>query len=105
MHHWKENRQSKFKTDNQPKIREKVMWWNISDLVTSKPSLRNFLLFAHIWGGCDTTSATHQQGVHGLTYFDLLKMFDKPLASSVVFVFSLKFNQVGDVLLYPCESH
>ena len=81
------------------------MWWNISDLVASKPSFRNFILFAHIWGGCDTTSATHQQYVYRLNYFDLLKRFGKPLASSVVFVFSLKFDQIGDVVLYPCKSH
>ena len=58
-----------FKTDNLPKTKKRMMWWNISDLVASKPSLRNFILFAQIWGGCDTTSATHQQGVYRLNYF------------------------------------
>ena len=52
MHHWKENMKlffrTTFKTDSHPKIREKVMWWNISDLVASKSSLRNFVLFVHI---------------------------------------------------------
>ena len=42
------------------------MWWNISDLVASKPSLRNFILFAHIWGECDATLATHNRGVYRL---------------------------------------
>ena len=73
VHHWKENMKlffrTTFKQEKQPRSREKLMWWNIGDLVASKPKIQSLVLFAHVWGGCDTTSATHQQGIHHLICF------------------------------------
>ena len=37
------------------------MWWSIEQLVLMQPA-RKFILFAHIWTGCDYTSAIHNQG-------------------------------------------
>ena len=54
VHHWEKNMKllfhTPFKSNKQPRCREKVMWWDIGDIVD-------------IWGGCDTTSARHQQGM------------------------------------------
>ena len=107
MHHWKENLKlffrTTFKTDIQPMTRQKVMWWNISDLVASKPSLRNFVLFAHIWGECDTRSAMHQQGVYRLNYFDLLIRFASPTVQNLATTFHNEYASPTEIGSAGCQ--
>ena len=107
MYHWKENMKlffrTIFKTDIQHITREKVMWWNISDLVASKPSLRNFVLFAHIWGECDTRSAMHQQGVYRLNYFDLLIRFASSAVQNLATTFHNAYASPTEIGSAGCE--
>ena len=65
MHHWKEGLEIYFRTrrtdKKKTKTEGKVMWWSIEQLVSMQPA-HKFILFAHIWTGCDYTSAIHNQG-------------------------------------------
>ena len=65
MHHWKEGMEVYFRTRRTDKRKKKtegkLMWWSIEQLVLMQPA-RKFILFAHIWTGCDYTSAIHNQG-------------------------------------------
>ena len=67
IHHYKKGMKLFFRTPlsknkGHNKSSEEVRWWSIGDIVKSQPSLKKWILFAHIWGGCDSTSATHTQG-------------------------------------------
>ena len=61
MHHWKDGMKIFFRTRRTEKTKGKLMWWSIEKLVSMQPA-REFILFAHIWTGCDCTSAIHNQG-------------------------------------------
>ena len=64
MHHWKEGMEIYFRTRRTERRKKqtagKLMWWSIEQLVSGV--LSSFILFAHIWAGCDSTSAIHRQG-------------------------------------------
>ena len=63
IHHWEKNMKMffriTFKLDKQLRSREKVICWNIGDMVASNPILQNYLLFVLIWGGYDATPAMY----------------------------------------------
>ena len=63
MYHWTDNlKEMYFSTETTKKGNKKSLkWWNIRKLLEAQ-SLKKYLLFAHAWSGCDTTSATHQKG-------------------------------------------
>ena len=65
MYHWTENlKEMFFGTETTEKgHRKSLKYWNIRKLLEVQP-LKNYLLFAHAWTGCDTTSATHQKGIY-----------------------------------------
>ena len=49
-----------FGTERKEKKKSKWFYWNVCDLVAAQ-SCPETLLFAHVWTGCDTTSAIHQK--------------------------------------------
>ena len=62
IYHWKEEFGEIYFSTEQRKNKTKVLkWWNIGHLA-STISQRGYLLFAHAWSGCDTTSATYMKG-------------------------------------------
>ena len=71
IQHYKSGMKLFFRTSfkDEEKCKETDSWWNIGQ-VASNIQLKEFILFAHIWGGCDTTSATYQ---HGKRRFKFLK--------------------------------
>ena len=63
MYHWKESLEEiYFCVEGRRKqcIKRKV--WAVSDIQCKNPH-NNLVLFVHAWSGCDTTSATHTQGI------------------------------------------
>ena len=62
MYHWKLRMEELiFGTERKEKKKSKWFYWNVCDLVAAQ-SCPKTLLFAHVWTGCDTTSAIHQKG-------------------------------------------
>ena len=62
MYHWKLGMEELITgTERKEKKKSKWFYWNVCDLVAAQ-SYPETLLFAHVWTGCDTTSAFHQKG-------------------------------------------
>lgn len=62
MHHWNSYmRDIYFSIEKLEGARRVQRQWNIRSVVESQPHA-DHILFAHAWGGCDTTSATYRRG-------------------------------------------
>ena len=62
MYHWRpEMKELYFSTTESINKKRVPAQYSIKELVDKQP-LTPYLLFAHSWGGCDTTSAVHNKG-------------------------------------------
>ena len=70
IHPYKSGMKLFFRTSSkgEEKCKETDSWWNIGQ-VASNMQLKEFSLLAHIWGGCDTTSATYQHCKRKFKFF------------------------------------
>ena len=64
IHHCNDTRQDIFfNTEIRRKFSKLIKWWNIRHFKEGNLSKWiDMILFAHAWGGCDTTSAMHRKG-------------------------------------------
>ena len=104
VHQWKQEMKLFFRTtrkeSNKRKAHEKTMWWSIEKIATGE-SLEKLLLFAHIWSGCDTTSAIHGQGMFPFILCVVLYV-DKCLCWLNFLKYNLKANNAS---LFQCKSY
>ena len=66
IYHWREDLADVFFSTEWKVKNSKtklLKWWNIGALAMNTTH-REHLLFAHAWGGCDTTSATYKKGAY-----------------------------------------
>ena len=88
IYHWEDNMtlffRTKFKSNDGNGTHEGTMWWNVENFVKREP-LRKLLVFAHVWTGCDTTSAIYRQG----------KLLCERIHLSLIFhIFLLAWHQI-----------
>ena len=55
VYHWNKSKEKKTTT-------KLLKWWSLETLIKSSIPHREYILFAHAWGGCYTTSAIFKQG-------------------------------------------
>ena len=64
FYHWQKHLKSLYfssERGTKTKKAKQLVYWNIGELVHTMPD-RKYILFAHAWCGCDTTSALYQRG-------------------------------------------
>ena len=61
LHHWRVGMKLYFRTTQKNDAKRRT-WWSVGQIAQKLEDVKDYILFAHIWGGCDTTSATYQQG-------------------------------------------
>lgn len=65
-YHWKqEMSEIYFCTEKKESKKRIQVTYEINAVVKDQPNVEH-ILFVHAWGGCDTTSATHHQGVDNI---------------------------------------
>ena len=64
IHHWDNSKNAfYFNTEKRQKSIKVNKWWNIECFKEGSASdWMDVILFAHAWGGCDTTSAIYCKG-------------------------------------------
>ena len=60
LHHWRVGMKLYFRTTQKNDAKTHI-WWSVGQIAQTLEDVKDYILFAHIWGGCDTTSATYQQ--------------------------------------------
>ena len=66
MYHWKQEMGEIYFCTEKKELKKKVQAAHqISTVVKDQPNIEH-ILFVHAWGGCDTTSATHHQGINNI---------------------------------------